>query len=62
MFESLVICNEETPAQAEETFWAECMEVFRLGKLYGLLDGTISTSREQAITANKDFMKEFSRV
>ena len=46
--------------ERENLLWKQSKEILRLGELYGLLDGTVCTSREEAVLANNDFVEEFS--
>ena len=43
----------------EDLLWKQSKEIRRLGRVYGLLDGTICTSREHAIAANQELTREY---
>jgi hypothetical protein len=45
--------------QQENMLWEQSKEVLRLGRLYGLLDGTICTSKEQAVASNQELVKDY---
>ena len=46
--------------QKEDMLWKEAKEVMRLGRVYGLLDGTVCSTRDQASVANQELSKEYS--
>ena len=52
--------KKEKLTEKEVNMFKEAKEVMRLGVLYGLLDGTVCTSRDQAITTNYDIQQNYS--
>jgi len=46
--------------EKELNMFKEAKKVLHLGVLYGLLDGTLCSSRDQAITTNNDIRQNYS--
>ena len=60
MSERLVLNASKQQEIRENLLWKQAKEVLRLGVLYGLLDGTICTSREQAVIANQELQRDYA--
>ena len=52
--------KERKQTSEKDVLWEQGKEAMRLGRLYGLIDGTVCTSREQAITANHELTSNYS--
>ena len=54
------VSDEKVLREKEDALYEVGKEKMKSAVLYGLLDGTICSSREQAITANSEMIRDLS--